>query len=198
MNCPKCQSENFQIEKPCAECGFQGNAPKLAELERLQWLLNQMDGWEELRLDAATLSELKKMYKTRYRDALVGLGLRLPPLTPAEAEKAWVELAHLDALFEKAAEWETAGYLNPEMAGQDPLKAQRAYAAELRERLEEHPHLVILETDQTKLKTISFLLDHVDLLASREWFKSKHEIELVVAPLMEQIVAITADNAPEL
>ncbi|MCC6261469.1 MAG: hypothetical protein IT311_11460 [Anaerolineales bacterium] len=198
MNCPKCQNENFQIEKPCAECGFQGDTQTLMELQHLDWLLKQMESWEELHLDTAAIAELKKLYKTRFRNALVSLGLRLPPLTPAEAEKAWVELSHLEALFEKATEWQTAGYLNPEMAGQDPFKSQRAYAAELRERLEEHPHPDLASSDQSRLKTISFLLDYVDLLASREWFKSKADLEQAIAPLMKELVGITTDNAPKL
>ena len=156
MQCPKCQRENFETDKPCPQCGFQGDANRLDEL-----------------------------------------GLRLPSFTPGEAEKAWIELAHLETLFEKVDEWRNAGYLKKEMESLDPVKTQRARADELRQRLEGYQRPELPQTDLARLRTVSFLLDNVDLLASRQWFKSKKEIEKVVAPIIAMMVDAILDKWSE-
>ena len=197
MQCPKCERENFESDKPCPQCGFQGDMNKLDELGHLQWLLSQMDGWGELDIDPATISKLKKMHTAHLKDTQVALGLRLPSYKPEEVGKAWIELFHLETLFEKVEEWRIAGCFNPEMGSSDPVKAQRAVADELRKRLEEYQRPTHPQTDPGRLKTVSFLLDHIDLLASRGWFKSKNAIEKVVAPLMAMMVNIVSDNESE-
>src|SRR6185503_20572240 len=100
MLCPKCQSENFETDKPCPQCGFQGDVNRLDELGHLQWLMREMDKWEKLNIDTAPASKLKEIYTSHLKDTQVALGLRLPSFTPEQAEKAWVELAHLETLFE--------------------------------------------------------------------------------------------------
>jgi hypothetical protein len=117
-------------------------------------------------------------------------GSPLPAFTPEEAEKAWVELAQLEMLFEKVDEWRNAGYFKKEMEALDPIVRQRVHADELRQRLGEYPPPVITQTNQDRLKTVSFLLDNIDLIASRQWFKSKQEIEKVVMPVMAAMVEI--------
>ena len=136
MQCPKCQRENFEIDKPCPHCGFQGDANRPGEP-----------------------------------------GLRLSSFTPEEAEKAWIELANLEMLFEKVDEWRNAGYFKKEMESLDPIKTQRARADELRQRLAGYQPPELTQTGQDRLKTVDFLLDNIDLIASRQWFKSKKEIE---------------------
>lgn len=199
MQCPKCQRENFETDKPCPQCGFQGDASRLDELGHLQWLVNQMEKWEKLNIDQASVSKLKEIYSSYLKDTQVGLGLYLP-FTPEEAkktaEKAWIELSQLETLFEKVEEWRTASYFNKEMASLDPVKGQRAYAEELRQQLEKYQRPELLQTDQHKLKTVSFLLDQIDLLASRGWFK-KGEIEKIVAPIMAVMLDIISDNQSE-
>ena len=153
MQCPKCQRENFETDKPCSQCGFQGDGNMFDEQ-----------------------------------------GLRLPSITPEEVEKAWIELAHLETLFEKVDEWRSAGYFKKEMKSLDPVRMQRARADELRQRLEEYQHPELLQTEQDKLKMVNFLLDNIDLLASRQWFKSKKEIEKVVAPIIVMMVNAISDN----
>ena len=156
MQCPKCQRENFEADKPCPQCGFQGDANRLDDL-----------------------------------------GLRLPSFTPEEAEKAWIELAHLETLFEKVDEWRKAGYFKIKTESLDPVKRQRAHADELRQRLEEYQRPELPQTDLDRLKKLNFLLDTVDLLASREWFKSKRAIEKVIAPIMAMMVDVISNNEPE-
>jgi len=197
MRCPKCQRENFEIDKPCAECGFQGDATRLDELGHLQWLLDQMEKWEEINIDTAPVSKLKEIYKARLRDTQVALGLRLPSFTAEEAAQAWVELAHLEMLFEKVEEWRTAGYFKVEMESLDPVKMQRAHADELRQRLDEYQRPQSPQTEKDRLKAMSFLLDQIDLLASRGWFKSKKEIEKVVAPVTALMVDVMSEDEPE-
>jgi hypothetical protein len=156
MQCPKCQRENFETDKPCPQCGFQGDANRLDEP-----------------------------------------GLRLPSFTPEEVEKAWIELAHLETFFEKVDEWRNAGYFKKEKKSLDPVKTQRAHADELRQRLEEYQRPELPQTDLDRLKTVDFLLDNIDLLASRQWFKSKKEIEKVVAPIIAMMVDAISDNESE-
>jgi hypothetical protein len=197
MQCPKCQKEDFEKDKPCPQCGFQGDSNMLDELGHLQWLLSQMDEWEKFNIDTATVSNLKKIFTAQRKDILVALGLRLPSFTPEEAKKAWVELTHLETLFEKVDEWRDAGYFNEEMKSLDPVKRQRALADELRQRLEEYPRIELPQTDQDRLITVNFLLDNIDLLASRQWFKSKKEIEMVIAPIMTMMVDVISEDESE-
>jgi hypothetical protein len=125
------------------------------------------------------------------------LGSHLPSFTPEEAEKAWIELAQLEILFEKVDEWRNAGYFKTEMESLDPVRKQRALADELRQRLEEYQRPELPQTDQEKLKTVDFLLDNIDLLASRHWFKSKKEIEKVVLPIMAMMLDAISDSVSE-
>ncbi|CAG1013124.1 hypothetical protein ANAEL_04607 [Anaerolineales bacterium] len=164
MQCPKCQREDFETDKPCSQCGFQGDANSLDELGI---------------------------------DTQVALGLHLPPFTPEEAEKAWIELAHLETLFEKVDEWRNAGYFAAEMESLDPVKAQRAHADELRQRLAGYQRPELPQTDWDRLKMVGFLLDNIDLIASRQWFKSKNEIEKVVAPIIVMLLDVISDNGSE-
>jgi hypothetical protein len=152
MQCPKCQRENFETDKPCPQCGFQGDAKYIKGT---------------------------------------------PSYTPEEAEKAWIELAHLETLFEKVDEWRNAGYFKIEMVSLDPVKRQRARADELRQRLEEYQRPELPQTDTDRLKTVDFLLDNIDLLASRQWFKSKKEIEKVVVPIMVMMLDAISGNESE-
>ena len=142
--------------------------------------------WEVFNIDAAPVSNTQ-----------VELELQLRSFTPEEAEKAWVELAQLETLFEKVDEWRNAGYFKMEMESTDPVRKQRAQADELRQRLEEYQRPELPQTDQDKLKTVDFLLDNIDLLASRQWFKSKKEIEKVVVPIMAMMLDVISDSVSE-
>jgi hypothetical protein len=122
-------------------------------------------------------------------------GLRLPSYTPEEAEKAWIELARLEMLFEKVDEWRKAGYFKKEMGSLDPVKTQRARADELRQRLEEYQRPELPQTDMDRIKTVDFLLDNIDLLASRQWFKSKKAMEKVVAPIIAMMLDAISNNS---
>lgn len=200
MQCPKCERENFDREKPCAECGFKGDVSKLDELSHLQWMIGQIDRWEALDLDASSISKLREIYNAYLKDLEIALGLRQPSFAFDEVEKvqnAWVELAHLETLFDKVEEWRAAGYFKIEMDGQDPVRMQRAHAGTLRQRLEEYQRPAPRQTEQDKLKTVSFLLDQIDLLASRGWFKSKREIEKAVAPIMAVMLDVMSNSDVE-
>jgi hypothetical protein len=124
-------------------------------------------------------------------------GSRIPTFTPEEVEKAWIELAQLETLFEKVDEWRNAGYFKTEMESLDPVKTQRAHADELRQRLEEYQRPELPQTNQDRLKTVDFLLDNIDLLASRQWFKSKKEIEKVVVPIMAMMLDAISNSVSE-
>lgn len=131
------------------------------------------------------------------KDTRVASGLRLSSYTPEEAEKAWSELARLEMFFEKVEEWRNAGYFKKEMASLDPVETQRAHADELRQRLEEYQRPELPQTEQDRLITVNFLLDNIDLLASRQWFKSKKEIEKAVAPIIGMMVDAILDDESE-
>jgi hypothetical protein len=197
MQCPKCHREKFEVEKPCASCGFRGNVNQLDELGHLQWLLSQMEAWEAFEIDPSTVSKLREIHRSRLRELQVELGLRLPAFTPEKVEKAWMELAHLETLFDKVEEWRDAGYFNPEMGDGDPVRMQRALAEELRQRLDAYQRPALPQRDPDRLKTVSFLMDQIDLLSARGWFKSKKEIEKVVAPLMAVMLDVMSDQQGE-
>jgi len=197
MQCPKCQSENFEIGKSCPRCGFQGNPNSLEELGLFQWQLNQMDEWETFNIDTVPVPTLKEIHTPKLLDVQVAVELRQTSFTPEEAKNAWIELAHLETLFEKVDEWRNAGYFKKEIESLDPVRAQRAHADELRRRLEEYQRPELPQTDQDKLKTVDFLLDNIDLIASRQWFKSKKAIEKVIVPIMAMMLDAISDNESE-
>jgi hypothetical protein len=200
MQCPKCERENFDRGKPCAGCGFRGDESKLEELAHLQWLVAQIDRWEALDIDASAVTKLREVYNAYLKDMEVAMGLRPPSFAFDEVEKvqnAWAELAHLEELFDKVEAWRAAGYFKIEMDGQDPVRMQRAHAETLRKRLEEHPRPAPKQTDPDRLKTVSFLLDQIDLLASRGWFKSKREIEKAVKPIMTVMIDVMSNSDDE-
>jgi hypothetical protein len=118
-------------------------------------------------------------------------------LTDEDVEKAWIELAQLDMLFKKVDEWRSAGYFKTEMESLDPVRTQRAHADELRQRLEEYQRPEVPPTEQDKLKMVDFLLDNIDLLASRQWFKSKKELEKVVVPVVVMMLDAISGNESE-
>ncbi len=130
-------------------------------------------------------------------DTRGALESHLPPFTAEEAEKAWNELTRLETLFEKVDQWREAGYFKKEMEALDPMRAQRAYAEELRQRLDGVPRPESTRTDQDQLKALGFLIDHIDLIASRGWFKSKKQIEKVVAPILAMMLDVISGNAPK-
>jgi len=70
----------------------------------------------------------------------------------------------------------------------------RARADELRQRLEEYQRPELRQTDTDRLKMVDFLLDTIDLLASRQCFRSKTEIEKVVAPIIAMMVDAISDS----
>jgi hypothetical protein len=167
MQCPKCQTEIFEMDDPCPQCDPAVDADRPNGLDQ-----HQLE--EQASLES-----------------------RRPSFTPEEAEKAWVELAQLETLFEKVDEWRKARYFKAEMETRDPVRKQRAHADELRQRLEEYQRPELPQTDQDRLKTVDFLLDSVDLLASRHWFKSKKEIEKVVVPIMAMMLDVISDSVSE-
>ncbi len=181
MRCPKCQRENFETNKSCPNCGFQGNAARLEELGHLQWLLKELNDWGKFDTAVGSIANLKEFYSDRLKQAEIELGLRSQPFTAKEADKFWPVLARLELLFDKVDEWNKADYLILSM--HDPLQTQRAHAQDLIQRLEGYLRPNIGQTDHTRLDTLNFLLDNIDLLGSKQWFRSKDAREKAAAPL---------------
>ena len=164
-----CRSENFELDRPCPDCGYRGEA---SPLDRLGSILEDVP------------------VPTPDRP-------RLPSLTGEEAEKAWLELARLEMLLEKVDLWREAGYFKKEVESLDPVKGHRAQAEELRMRLEQAPRPEAPQTDTDQIKTLGFLMDQVDLIASRGWFKSKREIKKAVMPILAMMLDVISGDAPE-
>jgi hypothetical protein len=184
MRCPKCEWENFETNRLCARCGFQGNAARLEELGHLQWMLKELNEWEKFDTAVGLISNLKEFYSDRLKQTQIDLGLRSQPFTALEAAKSWPALTRLELLFDKVDEWSKAGYLISSV--HDPLQTQRAHAQDLLQRLEGHPRPNVLETDHARLDVINFLLDNIDLLHSKQWFRSKDAREMAAAPLQDE------------
>ena len=130
MQCPSCRSENFEISKPCPQCGYRGKANAPVGLRPL-------------------LEDIPPSIPIRTRGPA-------PSLTADEADGAWVELARLEILFEKVEQWRAAGYFKKEMQALDPVRAQRAYAEELRQRLDGVPAPSRLQRTKTGSKRWAF------------------------------------------
>jgi hypothetical protein len=163
------------MNKPCPQCGYQGNVNASAGLRSL-------------------LEDIPPSIPIRARGAL---GSPPPSFTAEETEGAWAELTRLEMLLEKVDLWRAAGYFKREMEALDPVSMQRAYAEELRQRLDGVPRPGSPRTDQDQLKTLGFLMDKADLIASRGWFKSKKAIEKAVVPILAMMLDVIAGNATE-
>src|SRR5512147_236801 len=113
MRCPNCDQPTFYPPEACPICHFSGDPLLIEELNRVDWILTEIDTWPTLGVRPHDCTLIRQNYTARQRELEITLGLRLPPFTPAEARAAWPQLFQREALQENMAEWLAAGLINP-------------------------------------------------------------------------------------
>ncbi len=116
MRCPGCQQSEIHPPEPCPTCGFQAEPARLEALDRLRYLLAEIDGWGEV--PASYRRALAQRYAQQAHEMEVELGLRPAPLSEADALEAQQTLAEQTALQEAALRWQRSRAIAPETARQ--------------------------------------------------------------------------------
>ncbi|MEJ2557575.1 MAG: hypothetical protein P8186_15380, partial [Anaerolineae bacterium] len=183
MHCPRCGQPTYHLAEPCSQCQFTGDPALIEELAHVDWVLDEIDAWQILDVEAQ--QTLQQEYITRQRELEIALGLRLPPFSQEEAGKAWPELIQREMLLQKMAGWLVAGLVDP-AATQSVVDQANLQVDELSERLEDHPRPTYPQTDAERLDLIQFLLEAIDYLSQNQGFASPEAQEQVLAPLLSE------------
>ncbi len=169
MHCPKCQQPGYSPDHPCPKCKFSGDAALIEELTHLSWVLDDLESWGKAELPAIAWLQFKEQYETRKKNLKIRLGLRLPPFTAEEAQKAWLKLIRYEILDQKLSEWLAAGDLDPEISRFLANQLHERMNG-LTERLAEYSRPTAPPSDADQLKIWNYVLDVVERLSIRKGF----------------------------
>ncbi|MBN1889576.1 MAG: hypothetical protein JW850_16390 [Thermoflexales bacterium] len=187
MRCPSCDQANFTLGEPCPACGFTGEPALVEELARIDWLLDEIAAWQLP--DKAAQAAIRGQYQARQRELEIRLGLRLPPFSPAEAEKAWPELFQRETLRRELARWQKTDLLQPAVA-QKLIAQVEEQIADLLEQLEGHERPAYPQIDAERLAVVNFLFEALDYLSQNDGFVTPEAEERVCRPLQAQREAL--------
>ncbi|HDQ73104.1 MAG TPA: hypothetical protein ENN19_13590, partial [Chloroflexi bacterium] len=134
MKCPRCGYENLSPPTPCPNCDFTASPALLEALSHVEYLLQEIDGWEDV--DNDVKAKLRVRYRQQKREIEVELDLRPPPLTPEEARQAAQEIWRRRRVLAWLERWQTRGWIKAEVA-QDLTERNRARIQALETRLAE-------------------------------------------------------------
>jgi hypothetical protein len=187
MRCPRCDQAQYTLGEPCPECGFSGEPALVEELAHVDWLLDEIAAWQ-LR-DRAAHAAIRAQYLARQRELEIKLGLRRPPFSPQEAEKAWPDLFQRETLRRELARWQKAGWLQADVA-RKLIGQIEEQIDELLERLEGHQRPAYPQIDAERLVVVNFLLEALDYLSQNDGFATPEAEEQVRRPLAAQCEAL--------
>jgi len=74
LKCPCCGHEKFAPPALCPECGFSGSLSEIEELAHVQYLLDELVGWQDV--PSVVRERKSKQYARRQRELQVELELR--------------------------------------------------------------------------------------------------------------------------
>jgi hypothetical protein len=191
MECPRCHNADFVIARPCPRCGFQIQAAPLSELNRLDWLLAEMETWSDLPLVPGATQILRAHYLTLQRELQIQLGLRYPAFTEAEAAAAWPEYLRLEMLFQKIETWLADGLLKT-----GSLAREYARLLELRQRLEGYERPVYPQNNSQRLEVVDFMLKGIENLQLLGDFKSIQTVKELNSPFLAARARLSAPAQP--
>ncbi|MFM8321035.1 MAG: hypothetical protein ACKOC5_09000, partial [Chloroflexota bacterium] len=80
MSCPRCMYAEYQPGQECPGCGFNSSPEQLQRLGSLRFLLDELDGWQQL--PAAQRRDLQTRYTAQLEALEHALGLRRTPEEP--------------------------------------------------------------------------------------------------------------------
>ncbi|MBE7473847.1 MAG: hypothetical protein DPW09_08760 [Anaerolineae bacterium] len=186
MPCPNCAQPTYDPLQPCPVCQFSGDPALIQELDRIEWLLAEIDTWwAGLGVRPYDLKLIRQKYITRLRELEIALKLRLPPFTPEEARRAWPELFHREALLQKIGEWLAAGLIDPSIT--QPLVDQTTRQVDdLLEQLEDYPRPDYPQTEADRLDLTNFLLEAAAYLRQNHSFTTPAAETQLLTPLQAE------------
>lgn len=185
MRCPKCLQPTYFPSQPCTTCQFNGDFALVEELDRVDWVLEEITAWSQLGLEPQSLELIRQKYAQRRRDLEIALGLRLPHFSAAEAQQAWPQLIQREALLQKLAEWLAAGWLKP-TSSQSLVDQVTDQTQDLTEQLEGHPRPTYPQTEADQLDIINFLLQAAEHLQQNHSLASAQAETQLFSPLLAQ------------
>jgi hypothetical protein len=189
MRCPKCKQADLEPSGECAQCGFRGENASIEELWHIDWVLDEIDKWAGLGVGTVFINQLRKYYSERQKKAQVKLGLRPPPLAPADAPKAWVEFLQHEALFARMKIWRVSGQIKSSALPVYSTNALPTYTARmeaLRLQLEGYNRPEYPKTRPERLEVVNFILDAFPALKQADAFSSADAEEKFHAALLAE------------
>ncbi|HRQ37140.1 MAG TPA: hypothetical protein PLD25_04395 [Chloroflexota bacterium] len=135
MRCPKCNSADFEICTPCAQCHFTGDALALERLSNLTFLLEELAAW--VYPSGPARERLSERYEIERRRVEVALGLR-EPLTAVAAAELYAQIASWRAVITAVTQWQRSGWIRNPTAEQTILNAHSQIGV-LQEQLMDAP-----------------------------------------------------------
>jgi len=180
MNCPKCGQDDFNHDGECAHCQFSGDPALIEELDHVNWLLAEIDSWEQT--EDSFRDQIAEKYQAQKRSLEIELELRLQQFSDEEAIPAWQELSHLEELLAQLENWQQDDLL---VAGNirsitDQLEIQ---IHELFERLEGRDRPEEDSSETNRLETIAYILNSLEDWLQEEIFKNAQSKHYALKPL---------------
>ncbi len=185
MRCPACNHLNYIPTEACPACQFSGDPALVEELDRLNWLLAEIDGWAGLGVINSDRQKIQQFYQRRRDEIEIALKLRPPPLSKEEVKQLWIDLFQREALLKKIPAWVGARLLN-ETAAQTLLDQLGQQIEDLQAQLADHPRPVWPQTDADRLLLTQFFLDAVDHLDKNGGFPDFGAKAMIRAPLLAE------------
>lgn len=180
MRCPRCDHAPFNPYAACPTCEFQAEPERLEALSHLRWLLDEIGGWPQL--DPAAAQALRRQYEDRLERLEIELGLRPPPLSPAEIETAWRDLRHRQQLLDRLESWSDQGWLHPDPHQRLATQVQ-AQIDELRRQIGDHRSPLDPAAPAERLALNDFLHEGLAFLETEGAFVSTEIHQEILAQL---------------
>jgi len=186
LKCPRCDCEELALPAPCPECGFSGPLSQIEELAHVQYLLQELAGWQEV--SSTVRDRLRTRYLRHRRKLEVELELRPPPLTPEEARHAAREVLRLRQLLTLLSRWSEHGWVKRDAA--DDLTARtRERVKKLRAHLTEPdtPPVPPYDSPTDRVALLKSLHDELDKLHQEDVWVDEATYQAAVADLEQRV-----------
>ncbi|MCP4420677.1 MAG: hypothetical protein GY805_29060, partial [Chloroflexi bacterium] len=134
MQCPKCNQPGYHSNKPCTHCRFRGDPELVAELGRVEWLLQEVKTWQQYGATHTFIQRILKKYALRRRELQIQLGLRLPPYPIEQVPAVWTQFNQLEFIIRELSSWQHEKLISI-TGSQKIIERLRRRISKIRERL---------------------------------------------------------------
>jgi len=192
LKCPRCGHDKLIPPTPCSECGFSGSLAEIEKLGHVQYLLDELAGWQDI--PPATRDQLQKRYSRRQRELQVALELRPPPLTPQEARDGAREVLRLRQLLHLLDRWSKRGWIEP-VAADDLITHSQERIGEIRARLAEPdtPPATAIERPADRVELLKSLHSTLDRLREKDVWVDDAAYRAARADLAQRVRQLEID-----